>query len=52
LNSEDIKNQLLSRVDEIVNAIMSDKTIEIRKGRNDKIQLFDVRKKIIKEISE
>ena len=48
LNSEDVKNQLLSRVDEIVKAIMDDKTLEIRRDRNCNIQLFEVKKKIVK----
>lgn len=36
-------------VDEIVKAIIDDKTLEIRRDRNCNIQLFEVKKKIVKK---
>ena len=48
LGYDDIKEQLLLRVDEIVELICDKKTIEIKIGKNDEIQLFDVKKKILK----
>jgi len=41
---EELKKQLLSNVDEIIKAIESDKTIEIKKER-DTLQIFEVKKK-------
>lgn len=48
MNYDDIKKQLLARVDEIVEMIADKKTIEVKVGKNDEVQLFDVRKKIVK----
>jgi len=48
LNYEDIKNQLLSRLDEIAEAIMKDKTVELRTEKNN-LSVFCVnRKKLVK----
>ena len=45
---EDIKKQLLSKVDEIADAMTKDKTVELRKGK-DNIQIFEVdKKKLVK----
>jgi len=44
LNYNEIKEQLLSNVDEIAKAIASDKIIEIKKER-DNIQIFEIKKK-------
>ena len=44
LDYEELKKQLLSSVDEIVKAIIADKTIEIKKER-DTLQIFEVKKK-------
>ena len=44
MSYEDLKEQLLSSVDEIVKAIIADKTIEIKKER-DTLQVFEVKKK-------
>jgi len=45
LNYEKIKEQLLSRVDEIAKVIKSGKTVEIKKGTNENIQILEVTKR-------
>lgn len=48
MNYNDIKTQLLSRVDEIADAIMKDKTVELRTEKNN-LSIFCVnRKKLVK----
>ena len=44
---EELKKQLLSRVDEIVDAILKDKTVELRTER-DNLSIFCVDRKKIK----
>ena len=44
LNYDEVKEQLLARLDIIINAIIDDKTIEIKKERNN-IQVFEIKKK-------
>lgn len=48
LNNDELKTELLSRVDEIVEYIKNGKTIEMRIGKDGSINIFEVKKKIVK----
>lgn len=49
MDNKDLKEQLLSRVDDIVSAIMNDKIVEIKKEKGI-IQIFEVSKKKLVKI--
>ena len=44
LNYEELKQQLIDKLDDIVDAIKNDKVIEIKKEKNN-IKIFDVTRK-------
>lgn len=44
MNYEDVKEQLLSRLDIIINSIVDDRTVEIKKEK-DNIHIFEIKKK-------
>lgn len=48
LSREELKNQLLSRVDEIVDCILKDKTLELRTEKNNLCVFCVNRKKLVK----
>ena len=48
LNREDLKNQLLSNIDDIVDAIIKDKTVELKKERDNLCVFCISKKKLIK----
>lgn len=48
MENEDVKKQLMSRLDDMIKAIINDQTIEVRKGKDNQIQIFEVKKKIVK----
>ena len=48
LTHDEVKELLMTRFDEIVDAIKNDKVVEIKRCTDNSIQLFEVKKKIIK----
>lgn len=44
MTHDEVKKQLMSKVDDIVNALVHDKTIELKKEK-DIVKVFDVTKK-------
>ena len=49
MNNEELKKELLSRFDDIIEAIKNDKVVEIKRCTDNSIQLFEVKKKTIKK---
>ena len=45
MNHDEIKKLLMTRIDEIVDAIKNDKILEIRKDRNNGVQVFEIKRK-------
>ena len=44
MNYEEVKEQLLSKLDIVINSIIDDKTVEIKREK-DNVHIFEIKKK-------